>query len=237
MRISNFGKSFIICIFLLLSTIYALFITSNNIKPYIMDYALEQSKKVMTCISSDVIGELCEEFNIAEQEIVSYEEQNNNISTMHIDTKYLNNFLKVATQKTLLKIKDVEKGMYDNEYFIDSKIRKSGNGIIYDVPAGLVTNNIILANIGGTIPIKFSCIGSVEGNIVAKTSSFGINNALINISLNLSIDNRVVVPLASELQNIELEIPIFMHVINGKVPSYYLGDRTVCKDIYSEVKL
>ena len=72
-----------------------------------MDYALEQSKKVMTCISSDVIGELCEEFNIAEQEIVSYEEQNNNISTMHIDTKYLNNFLKAATQKTLLKIKAI----------------------------------------------------------------------------------------------------------------------------------
>lgn len=237
MRISNLGKACIMIDFLIFSTIYALFITSNQLKPHIMNYALEQSKKVTSTIVIDVIEKLCEEENLDNKELVSCDAKDNNISTMNFDTKYLNQFLKSATQKTLLKLKEIEKGIYDTNYFNDSQIKKGNNGIVYEVPIGLVTNNIILANVHGTIPVKFSCLGSVEGNIVAKTSSFGINNALINISLNMSIDNRVIVPLASELQNIEVEIPIFMHVINGAVPSYYLGSKTVCQDISSEVKL
>lgn len=45
MHISNLGKVCIMIAFLIFSTIYALFITSNQLKPHIMNYALEQSKK------------------------------------------------------------------------------------------------------------------------------------------------------------------------------------------------
>ena len=61
MRISNLGKACIMIAFLIFSTIYALFITSNQLKPHIMNYALEQSKKVTSTIVVDVIEKLCEE--------------------------------------------------------------------------------------------------------------------------------------------------------------------------------
>ena len=107
MRISNLGKVCIMIAFLIFSTIYALFITSNQLKPHIMNYALEQSKKVTSTIVVDVIEKLCEEENLDNKELVSYDAKENNILTMNFDTKYLNQFLKSATQKTLLKLKAV----------------------------------------------------------------------------------------------------------------------------------
>ena len=124
MRISNLGKVCIMIAFLIFSTIYALFITSNQLKPHIMNYALEQSKKVTSTIVVDVIEKLCEEENLDNKELVSYDAKENNILTMNFDTKYLNQFLKSATQKTLLKLKEIEKGIYDTNYFNDSKIKK-----------------------------------------------------------------------------------------------------------------
>lgn len=57
----------------------------------------------------DVIEKLCEEENLDNKELVSYDAKENNILTMNFDTKYLNQFLKSATQKTLLKLKEIEK--------------------------------------------------------------------------------------------------------------------------------
>lgn len=237
MQISSFGKVFIICVSLFVSSFIGVKITSNQLQTHIMDYALEQTKKTMTYISTSVVDEMCQEYDLNKRKIIEYDQNEAEVVSINYDTNFLNVFLKEATQRTLLKIKSVEAGNYEEDFFNGSKINKSKSGVIYDVPIGLITNNIILSNVGGTIPIKFTSIGSVEGNISTTTSSFGINNALININLNLSISAKVIVPNLVELQNTNVEIPILMHVINGKVPSYYFGSKTVCKSYSEEVKL
>jgi len=237
MRISALGKCFFILLSLVASSVIGITITSKQLQPHIMDYALEQTRKVMTYISTTVVEEMCEKYDLKEQKIVKYQEENSKVVSIVYDTDFLNTFLKETTQKALETIKEVEAGNYDSHYFNESKIKKSASGVVYDVPIGLLTNNVILSNVGGTIPVKFTSIGSVEGNIVTDVSSFGINNALINISLSLSIDAQVVVPASQEIQNTTTDIPIYMHVINGEVPPYYLASQSVCAKYSEEVKL
>ena len=236
-KVSMLGKALIIIVSFLASSVYGINATSHNFRSHILDYAILQAQKVMTYISTTVVEELNEEYNISSKDLITYETNSENVTTIEFDTKFLNEFLKIATTKTLSLIKDVENGKYDNKYFPESKTYKNSSGIIYEIPAGLITNNVILSNIGGKIPIKFECLGSVEGNIISKTSSFGLNNALINIYLNLSINTQVIVPDSSKIQNTQTEMPIFMYIINGKVPSYYYGTTTVCNNIANEVEL
>lgn len=237
LKLSMLGKVLLIIISFIMSSIYGIRATSNNFRSHILDYAVMQAQKVMTYISTTIIEELNTEYSIKSKDLITCETDDSDVTTIEFDTKFLNDFLKIATTKTLSLIKEVEKGKYDNKYFPESNTYKNSSGIIYEVPVGLITNNVILSNIGGKIPIKFESLGSVEGNIISKTSSFGLNNALINIYLNLSINTQVIVPDSSTIQNTQTEVPIFMYIINGKVPSYYYGTKAVCKNIASEVEL
>ncbi|MCH5179679.1 MAG: sporulation protein YunB [Erysipelotrichales bacterium] len=237
LKLSMLGKALLIIISFIMSSIYGIRATSDNFRSHILDYATMQAQKVMTYISTTIIEELNTEYSIESKDLITYETNEGDVTTIVFDTKFLNDFLKIATTKTLSLIKEVEKGEYDNKYFPESNTYKNNSGIIYEVPVGLITNNVILSNIGGKIPIKFESLGSVEGNIISKTSSFGLNNALINIYLNLSINTQVIVPDSSRIQNTQTEVPIFMYIINGKVPSYYYGTKAVCKNIASEVEL
>ncbi len=236
-KISKFGKALFLLVTFIVSSIYGISMTNKSFKSHILDYATMQAQKVMTYISTTIVEELNNEYHIESKDLITYNTNSENLVTIDFDTKFLNNFLKIATENTLSLIKKVEKGEYDNKFFPESETYKNSTGIIYEIPVGLVTNNIILSNVGGKIPIKFESLGSVEGNIVSKTSSFGINNALVNIYLNLSINTQVIVPDSSKIQNTQIEVPIFMYIINGKVPSYYYGTNMVCSNISSEVEL
>lgn len=227
MKISRLGRLVIIFLSLTISSIYGVTISGKNLKGHIMDYAKAQANKVMTYISTSVIEELNQEFDINNKEVVTYYEKNEE-TLVDFNTQFLNGFLTEATKRTLAKIKEIEKGEYDHNFFASSEIYPNSKGIIYEVPVGLITNNVILSNVGGKIPIKFEAVGGVEGNIISKTSSFGINNALINISLSLSIDTRIIVPDSSEISNTSIDVPIFMYVFKGEVPAYFLKTTTIC---------
>lgn len=227
MQISRFGRLVIIFLSLTLSSVYGVSVSGKNLRPHIMDYAKAQANKVMTYISTSVIEDLNNEVDINNEDIVKYYEKDED-KIVDFNTQFLNNFLSEATKRTLNKIKEIEKGEYDKTLFANEGIYPNDKGIIYEVPVGLITNNVILSNVGGKIPVKFEAIGGVEGNITSKTSSFGINNALINISLSLAINTRIIVPDSSEISNTLVDIPIFMYVLQGEVPAYFLKTTTVC---------
>lgn len=235
-KISVVGKVFVIFISLCLSSIYGIKVTGDAFSAHVMSYATMQAKKVVTYACNNVVEQLMDKKQIKNAEIVACSESNG-VKTINIDTDYLNTFLKEATKETLKQLKRIENGEYEEELFPDATTFKSKNGVIYEIPFALVTNNVILSNIGSKVPIRFVSLGSIESNIVSNTSSFGINNALINISLNMSISTQVVVPSSSKKESFDVELPIFMYVINGEIPTYYFGTKTVCSNIESEVQI
>ena len=113
----------------------------------------------------------------------------------------------------LLNISDNVLANYDQK-----KLRK---GIIYSIPMGIIFGNTLLANIGPKLPVKFSLIGSVNSNINTKITNYGINNALIEVYVDLSVELEVILPLMTDIVEIKSSIPVAIKLIQGNVPEYY----------------
>lgn len=92
---------------------------------------------------------------------------------------------------------------------------------IIEVPFLISSNNILLANIGPKIMIKYDFTNSILANIETKVTNFGINNALIEIYLHLEINYLITIPLNIEKYKEKYDLLLNSKVIQGKVPSFY----------------
>lgn len=92
------------------------------------------------------------------------------------------------------------------------------------IPFGVVFNNSFLSNLGPKVPIKMQLVGSVVNNIKTQITNYGINNALIEIYVNIEVNVQVVLPFVSDKVSVETLIPIALKLIRGNVPDYYSGN-------------
>ena len=77
--------------------------------------------------------------------------------------------------------------------------------------------------IGPKIPVRLHYTGDVNSNITTKITSYGINNALIEIGVHLEVTVQVILPFSSSVKKLENDIPIAIKMIQGKIPSFYSG--------------
>ena len=96
-------------------------------------------------------------------------------------------------------------------------------GIVDFVLVGIETNIMLLSNLGSKIPVRLHYTGDVNSNITTKITSYGINNALIEIGVHLEVTAQVILPFSSSVKVLEADIPIAIKMIQGKIPSFYSG--------------
>src|SRR5574344_1834313 len=102
----------------------------------------------------------------------------------------------------------------------DEKLKK---GIIYEVPSGLIFKNDLLSNIGPKIPVKISMRGSILSNIDTSITNYGINNALVKVNVNLTLNEQVLLPFTLKTIEVDTSIPVVIKMVEGTVPKYYSG--------------
>lgn len=96
-------------------------------------------------------------------------------------------------------------------------------GYRLDVPIGIVSGNPILMNLGPRFPIKVEIEDVAVGNVRTKIREFGINNALLEIYLEVSIDFQTIYPFATIEDKSSYEALIASSVIEGAVPDIFSG--------------
>ena len=222
------SKKFIsILIFCLISTFVLLKIISIKVSPIIMNYAELETKKISSIVINRAVNkqlangmDIEEMFNIVRNE-------NGEIATIDFNPAIVNKVLNTTTNVVLINLKAIEEGNMDfielPDILIEKDKEKLKNGIIYEIPLGAITNNTFLSNIGPKIPIKLNVIGSVESNVVTNIKEYGINNALIEIYIKISVTEQVNIPLMSKRVVVTTNIPVALKVIQGNVPKYYGG--------------
>lgn len=109
-----------------------------------------------------------------------------------------------------------------------------GKGVIFEATMGSFTGSSLISNIGPKIPVKLNIVGDVVSNVETKVSEYGINNALIEVGIKVSVDTMVNTPFVSEVVNVEVVIPVSMKVISGSIPSYYLNGIKNSSNLVSE---
>ena len=150
------------------------------------------------------------------------------IKTIDFNPIIVNKILTLTTNTVQINLRYIEQGHIDlldlpDNALIDYDREKLKHGIIYEIPSGVIFNNVFLSNLGPKIPVKLSLVGDILSNVNTKVTNYGINNALIEVNVNLELTEQVILPFISKQVKVSIDIPVALKLIQGTVPNYYLN--------------
>ena len=213
-------KLIIIVLLIILILMIVLKYINKYITPILMEYAKIESTKLSSIIINDATKKNIESFNIDSLFIITKE--GNNIKTIDFNSREVNNLLTNITYNIQESFKKIEEGDTSLELsYFNSNKNNLKKGIIHEIPIGVLSNNSLLTNIGPKIPVRINLYGEVISKIDTKITNYGINNALVEVSINVDIKTKVILPFTSNIDNINISIPLSIKLIEGSVPKYY----------------
>lgn len=207
-------KIFLILIIILIPINLILNYINKKISPKLTNYAELEIRKISNLIiTKSITKESLEKININDIFIIN-KNNNNEILTVDLDTIKINNLIREATINIEENLKQLELGNI-NEY---NELKK---GVVLEIPLGQIYNNFLLNNKGPKIPVKLKIIGDMEMETKTKVTNYGINSALIEISLETRIKEKVILPITSKEIQVTQSTPIAIKLVQGTVPNYY----------------
>lgn len=234
MKKNIFIATLLLCVII---TIIVLKIISIRVSPILMNYAELETKKLSSIVINRAVNkQLANGMNIDEMFNI-IKNDNGEIATIDFNPAIVNKVLNTTTNVVLINLKAIEEGNIDfielPDILISNDKDKLKNGIIYEIPLGTITNSSFLSNLGPKIPIKLNIIGSVESNVKTNIKEYGINNALVEIYIRISVTEQINVPFISKRVTVTSDIPVALKVIQGSVPKYYGGTLRKQSNIFS----
>ena len=200
---------------------------SNKVGPGLIKCAEDEVNSLMSLVMNNSIEKYIKETNTLN--LITIERTNNNtIERIQYNTKILN-----QTRTKILDILECDldymtkgnleaTGLNLNK-LSDEYYQKTKDGILYTVSIGSSTGNPFFANIGPKIPLNLKSLGNASADITTNITEYGMNNALIEISINLEATIIIQMPFLSKEVTINNKIPLTMELIQGSIPGYYLN--------------
>lgn len=211
-------STFLLCIAMIA---FNFSLCSSRLSEDVLVIANMQLKKMATLVINKTILE-----NLNNDiKNVSFITVENNVHKYNVEA--INYLLFLSSNEIYNNLRSVELG--NSELLSDDEVsnRYQTNAIIYEIPFSLISDNPFLASLGPKIPVKFSLIGDIKTDCVSTVSSFGLNNAMIELSMKVQLTFKAIIPLISEASEIEVLVPFSISVLEGKIPEYYLGSYNI----------
>ena len=192
--------------------------------PQFIDYSKIEVKKIISSIiSSSVNNEIAtgtDKNNLLDMVF----DKDGNVVSIDFNSNLVNKLLVDACNIVDQNLKYVETGQTDKLNLLNTSydIDNLKDGIIYELPSGIIVNNPIMYNIFPKIPVKINLIGNTFCKLSTDIKSYGINNALITVNLEITVDVRILLPFTTNEEKVVTDIPMIMKLVEGNVPSYYL---------------
>ena len=211
-------KPIIIIIMLLIMIIIVLHYINKMISPKLTEYASIEIKKLSNLIiTKSIKTETLEKLNIEDLFIITRNEKDE-ILALDINTITLNKIIISSTINIQENLKQLEQGK------INSNNEENKKGVVLKIPLGQIYNNFLLNNLGPKIPVKLKILGDMETKVNTNIKNYGINNALIEITLDIKVKEKVILPINTEEITVTQTLPLAMKIIKGSVPNYYSGE-------------
>nr|WP_238378824.1 sporulation protein YunB [Halalkalibacillus sediminis] len=227
----TFGQIlFITFVSFFIAIIFSLWIINKGIEPTLIDIA-ETKTRVFAreAINEAVSKRIVDDLEV--EELVQLEKDDNgNIVSIGWNTVVVNRVLRNTTFRVQNFLKQIERGeispgdSLDFDLDEDPIIREDtveNYRVIERIPIGQATGNALLANLGPRVPVYFSVIGDVQSDVVREVTEYGINNAMIELSIQIEANVQIVIPFSTKTTVVETSIPVYVGVLQGEVPNYY----------------
>ena len=202
-RIKKKNKYVILFLFIMAFTLFLLVLISKKTTPILIESAKKKSKTISNnIITKSVNDNVLKDMN-KEEIFIEKRDNNGNVITTDFNSVILNQILNKITIS------------------VEKDLRELNNKVSYRIPIGIIFNSSLLSNLGPKIPVKINLDGDVITSLNTEVKDYGINNALIKISVNVKVYMNVIIPFKTEEIIIETNIPIVMRIVEGEIPSYY----------------
>lgn len=201
------NKFFLIIVIILCIVIYLLKKINDIANPILLEFVTKDSYNIVNKIVNNSINKVIEDnFDVDELFLLSNDSYGKIVS-IDFDSVMLNKIVSLVS----LEIEKQIHNLGDNDY---------------KIPFTVIFNNSFLNNLGPKIPVKINLIGSVTNNFETKITNYGINNALIELYLELKLRVSVALPFISDEIIVSNVYPLALKLINGNIPEYYAGNST-----------
>lgn len=226
-KIHNINIILIIVILVIIVIIYLLKMLNTKIIPEFNNYSEIETKKIISSlINETVINEIAN--NTVDDLFITTKDDNGNVVSVDFDSKKANKLLLITSTALSKNLKYLESGeaykigIYSEilNNVSDEKLKK---GVIYEIPIGIIFNNIVFNNLLPKVPVKIDLISNVFCKLNTEVVEYGINNALIKINIEINVQVKILLPLSSKTSSISVSVPVVMKALGGAVPGYYLN--------------
>ena len=202
---------------LAVSIIYVFKKFNDKALPQLISYADIETKRVISLLINTTVTNTIANNIKYEDLFITTKDLNGNIVSIDFNSKEVNRILDETSKVVENNINYLSKGDIDK---LDKK-SYSDDGVIYRLPSGVIFNNAILNNIMPKIPVRIHLISNIFCRINTDVKSYGINNAIMTVSINITASVKVLLPFVSDTVEISSDVPIIIKLIEGNVPSYY----------------
>lgn len=213
-----------VIILMIISIVFLFTYINKKITPVFLEYAEFQASKIATYVISKAIDEEVSKNLDIEDLFISSKDSSGNIKSIDFNPITINKISNLIKSNIFEYLEDLENGNIEkikNTALFSSRINE---GIVFEIPSGIIFNNVLLANIGPKVPVKLSLTGDILTNIHTKVTDYGINNAVIEVVINVEVYEQVILPFTTKRVTINTDIPIAVKLIQGEIPSYYFNN-------------
>lgn len=225
----KFGKKekiMFIIFLMIISIFFALYIINKKITPILMTYATKKSKTIANIVITQAVNDNIFKDMNKEDLFIETKDEKGNVSSTNFNPVIINTILNKVTFCVQDYLEKLESGRINelnlsNNIMNEYDLKTSKQGVIYEIPSGVIFNNALLSNLGPKVPVKININGDVISSIKTDVTDYGINNALIKVTINVKVYIQVVIPFKTKEVVVETDIPVIMQLVKGEVPSYY----------------
>lgn len=220
------SKILLILTLVVIISFFIINIFSDKATPILLNHAELETKRLATIIINRAISKQIANEIALEELIITTKNNSGEIQSIDFNPYLVNKVLNSVTNSVQLNLKWLQEGKIDmielpEGVVVNYDNKKLKQGIIYEMPIGLIAKNAFLSNLGPRIPVKLNLVGAVECGVNTSVKDYGINNAVVEISINVKVSEQVSLPFTSKLIEITTDIPVAIKIIEGKVPEYY----------------
>ena len=218
----------IISVFILptILTLIFIIVISTQLKPILLETVTFEAEKLESTIVNNAISEILKKGFNTDNLFITVQNNANDIQTVDFNSTEVNKLLSLVTMKIQNDLKYFERGTLEDLGYQSPKWNRKKDlnlrkGIIVEVPVGMVSKNIVVSNLGPKIPVKMHYLGDVNSKISTTVKEYGINNAIIEMKVNVELSAKILLPFITEKITLNTEVPLAIKIIQGKIPSYY----------------
>ena len=228
-------KRFIIInLIIILLTITNIYLINKKSKDNILEYTeMIASKITKYVVNNAYVREKVGYFSQDIYDIVKND--SNEIKNIVYDSGVINDLVNSITDRVynmfnMLEYGDLSK-INIRENILSTNVNTK-DGIVLEVPSGIIFDNYLISSLGPKIPVKISLTGEFESFVSTDVKEYGINNAMVTIYINIKASEQITLPFISKRIVVENKIPIFMSLVNGTIPNYYIDGFTRNSNLY-----